>query len=64
LSQVGASPASKQLVPGMKADLARLSGEHHAGFLRRTIALPVVAGEAAGHQVLPRREAAPRSRTT
>ena len=54
--------AGQQLVLGMNADLPRLSGQHHGGFLRRTITLLVVAGEAAGHQVLPCREPAPRAR--
>lgn len=54
--------AGQQFVLGMNADLPRLPGQHHAGFLRRTITLLVVAGEAAGYQVLPCREPASRSR--
>src|SRR5664280_2279157 len=43
----------QQLVPGVDADLPRLSGERHAGFGRGFVPLPVVAGEAGRHQVLP-----------
>src|ERR1035438_8519539 len=43
----------QQLVLSVDADLPRLSGERHAGFGGGLIALPVVAGEAGRHQVLP-----------
>src|ERR1039457_2158127 len=52
----------QQLVLGVDADLPRLPGERHAGLLRGPVALVVVAGETAGHQVLPSRRPASRSR--
>src|ERR1019366_3689188 len=59
-------PASRirrqQFVLGVEADLPGLPGERHAGLLWGPVALVVVAGETAGHQVLPGRWPPSRSR--
>ena len=59
-------PASRirrqQFVPGVEADLPGLPGERHAGLQRGPVTLVVVAGETAGHQILPGRRPASRSR--
>lgn len=46
---------------GVSADLTRLLGQRHAGFLWRSVALLIVAGEAGGHDVLPAGVTAARS---
>ena len=59
-------PASRirrqQFVLGVDADLPGLPGERHAGLLRGPVALVVIAGKTAGHQVLPGRRPTSRSR--
>ena len=53
---------TQQLMPGVYAELLRLSGELHTCLGRRLVTLSVVARVTAGDQVLPGRLSAARLR--
>src|SRR5262245_9409842 len=60
--RIALSEHTHEVATGVQTEWARLPQQLHAGFIGRAIALAIVAGIAAGHQVLPRRFSGARTR--